>query len=245
MLAAIPGRIVRGMVRLEAGGQALFQANRIAEFCHHAAFLGDEDQILHAADLGDGGDDFRREAGGERAQRRLVGRIRQKPIAKSAHGQMGEGGEGLGVVIVDDEACHLVAFVRHDGIAQECGERRVGQGHLRRHALFVVARRDPGQIVAGARRAGFGEQVLERVETICVSADGVGIAHDATSPLGPLEEAARLRLEWRPPIPATAFHLIPSSGAPWQIPLPATGSSGAARRARNRGCQARTSRRRR
>ena len=94
---------------------------------------------------------------------------------------MRDGLESLCVVLIDDESRHLIVFVGDDGVGKEHFEGDVGERHLRRDALLVIAGGDPRQIVAGAGRRRLGKQFLERAEAIGMTADRVGIAHDAVS----------------------------------------------------------------
>ncbi len=61
---------------------------------------------------------------------------------------MGDRLEGLRIVLVDDEAGHLVAFIGNDGLGEEYFEGEVGERHLRRHALLVVACGNSREVVA-------------------------------------------------------------------------------------------------
>ena len=129
------GRIVGRMVRLQPRRKAPGQADGVAETRYDAAFAGDEDQILHAHELRNGGYHFRRQAGRELRQRRFVGRRPQQPIAEIADGEAADRGEGAAVVFVDDQPRHLVLLIGNQRFVEKDLQGRVGERHLRRDAL--------------------------------------------------------------------------------------------------------------
>ena len=58
---------------------------------------------------------------------------------------------------IEYEPGHFVGFVRDHGLVQELAKREVGECHFRRHPFFLGGRRDTGEIITGAGRAGLGE----------------------------------------------------------------------------------------
>ena len=115
---------------------------------------------------------LRRDAGrepGELFRRRRVG---EEPVAQSADGEVGDGGERSAVVAVDDEARDLVGLVGNDGLLEDAREQHVGERVLRRHPLFARRRRDAGELIAAARRRGFRQQRLEVGEDVAAARDG-------------------------------------------------------------------------
>ena len=61
-----------------------------------------------------------------------------------------DGGEGGGVVGVEDEAGDFVGLVGDDGFVEEGAEREVGEGHLGDDAFFGGGGGNAGEFVAGA-----------------------------------------------------------------------------------------------
>ena len=155
-------------------GQPPALTQRAAELRDDLAAPRDQQQVLHAAQLADGGGHLGRQAGGDLRGRHRVG---QQRIAQPADGQVGDGREGGGVVRVDDEAGHFIVLVGHDGFVQEGLERQVGQCQLRGDPLARIGRGDAGQLVAGAPRAGPGEQRAQVGEPEALAAKGVGMGH--------------------------------------------------------------------
>ncbi len=187
------GRIVGGVIGLQPGGQPPTQADGVAETGHHADFLGHQDQVLDAHDLGHRGDHLRGQSRGQRSETRLVRRRAEQPVAKAAHGEMGDRREGLGIVAVDDQPGDFVGLVGNHRLAEKVLERQLGQGHLRRHPLHVAAGGDPGQDVPGTRRGGLGQQVLEIGETPGLAAHAVLETAHATSRVALLRPRQRQR----------------------------------------------------
>ncbi|MNN94209.1 hypothetical protein D3C81_2127960 [compost metagenome] len=77
---------------------------------------------------------------------------------------------------VDDQAGDFIFFVGDQRLIEEVLEGNVRQGHLRGDALAIAGRSDAGQVVAGARRAGLGHDLLEVVEAPGLAADDMGKA---------------------------------------------------------------------
>ncbi len=75
--------------------------------------------------------------------------------------QMRDDTERLRIVIVDDEARHLVGFVRHDVLGEEHRQRHVGERHLSRHPLLVVTRRHTREIVPDRAGVAFAISTLK------------------------------------------------------------------------------------
>lgn len=168
------GRVVGRVVRLQAGGEPAAKAEGVAEAGDHADLLRHQDQVLDTHDLRYRRCHFRRQARSQGAQAGLVGGVAEQPVAEAADGEMGHRGEGVALVGVDDQAGDLVVLVGNQRLVEEVFERDVGQGHLRGDPLAVVARRDAGEEIAGARGAGLGHHVLEAVEAVGFAADAMG-----------------------------------------------------------------------
>ncbi|MOA23656.1 hypothetical protein D3C78_1442880 [compost metagenome] len=82
---------------------------------------------------------------------------------------------------VDDQAGDLVLFVGDQRLVEEALERDIGQRHLRGDAFGIAAGGDSGQAVAGARRAGLGQQFPEAVEAPVLAADAVCVSGHGNS----------------------------------------------------------------
>ncbi len=173
--------IVGGMVGLQAGAEAAGQALGVAERRGDAAAAGDADEILVAHQFCRGGGHFGRDGGGEFGQA-LGGRIvGQQPVAKAADGQMGDRGEGGGVVGVEDQAGDLVGFVRNDRVVQENRQRQIRQDRAGGDALGVGCGGQAGEFVARTAVGGFGEDVLQVGEAVALAMEvaEVGWHHKA------------------------------------------------------------------
>ncbi len=110
------GGIVGRMVGLQAGGEAAGESDSGAEAGDDANFRGDGDEVLQPHDFGNGRGHFGRDAGregGEDFAGRLVGK---KPVAEFTDGEMRDGGECGGIVIVGNKARYLVDFVGDDKV---------------------------------------------------------------------------------------------------------------------------------
>ena len=90
------GGVVGGVVGLQAGGEAAGKAYGGAEACDDGDLAGDEDEVLQAHELGDGGGHLGREAGGERGEAVGGGVVGEQPVAELADGEAGDGSEGCG-----------------------------------------------------------------------------------------------------------------------------------------------------
>src|SRR5262249_22608658 len=86
-------------------------------------------------------------------------------------GQRSDWGEGLAVVGVDDEACHLVGVVRNNMLVKECGEGQIGESILGSDLFLACLSRNAGQLVATARRRGLGEECPEVADHITATSD--------------------------------------------------------------------------
>ena len=84
---------------------------------------------------------------------RSVGGIAEQPVAKTADGEMADGGEGLFIVGVDDQSGDFVVLVRNQHFLQEMAEGQVSQSHLRGHALAIGADVTDSRQVEAAIRA--------------------------------------------------------------------------------------------
>mmetsp|Transcript_3267 Transcript_3267/g.8347 ORF Transcript_3267/g.8347 Transcript_3267/m.8347 type:complete len:240 (+) Transcript_3267:954-1673(+) len=168
------GLVVGRVVGLQPRGQPAAPAERAAEARDHLAALGDQQQVLHAAELGDGGGHLGRQARGDLSR---VDRAGQQGVAQAANGQVGDGCEGSGVVGVDDKPGDLVGLVGHDGLAEKALQRQLGQRELSGHALAGVGSGHAGQLVARAARAGFGQQGAQVGKAVALTAEGLGVGH--------------------------------------------------------------------
>ena len=91
---------------------------------------------------------------------------RQLPDRKAAYGR-----KGRGVVAVDYEPRHLVFLVGYERLLEELPERRLGEDHLGRYALFVAGGGASGGDVAAAARRGLAHDLPERGERPVARAD--------------------------------------------------------------------------
>ncbi len=198
------GAVVGGMVRLQPGGHASGQADAVAKAGDDADLLRDEDQVLHAHDLRHRGDNFRRQPRCEGFQRRLVRLLAEQPVAEIAHGQVADRREGGGVMAVDDQPSDFIAFVGDQCFFEKTPERHIGQAHLRRHSLGVAARRDPGEQVAGARRAGLGHHLAQIVKAPGGAAHAVRVRHGC-SPYLSVASACSIAANSSSGVPATRW----------------------------------------
>src|SRR5882762_6728533 len=89
---------------------------------------------------------------------------------------MSNRGEGLAVMGVDDEASDLVGLVGNDRLAKKCGEGQIRESILRRDLFLAGLGRNAGELVAAARRRGFGEERPEIAERITATSDR-GVVH--------------------------------------------------------------------
>ncbi len=170
-------QVVGRVVGLQPHGQVAGQADGVAKPGDHAALFGNGDQVLVAHELGHGRHHFGREARRQRRQCLGGGLLRQQPVAEIAHREMRHRRKSLCVVAVDDQARDVVAFVGDQRFVQELLERRFGQHVARRHALLRGGRANAREIVARARRAGHGHDLLQVVECEDLAGDGGAIAH--------------------------------------------------------------------
>ncbi len=182
MLAAMPRGIVGGMVGLQAHRETAGQADGVAEARHHAAFARGQDQVLVAHQLAHRRHHLRGEAGGQTGQHRAVDLVRQQPVAKGADAERIDGRESGGIVAIDDQPRHLVRLVRDQGLLEKDRERQLSQGQLRRGAFLAAGGGDAGQLIAGAQRAGLGQQLPQIAEEVVADADAGGVTHAGTGP---------------------------------------------------------------
>ena len=177
-----PG-IVEGMIGLQPHAHPALQADGVAKGRGHGAFLGDQDQVLIAHQLGDACGHFRRDPARELRQR-LPGRgVGQQPVAEAADGQRRDGCKARRIVAVDNQAGDLVVLVRDNSFIEELLERDVGERHARRDHLLGAVGRNAGETVAGARRGRLGEQVAQIIEGVRGGIDGLAIDHDGSGPI--------------------------------------------------------------
>jgi len=165
-------QIVGRMVGLQPHREAAGQPDGVAEARHHRTLRGYHHQILEPADLGDRRRHLRGNARCERGERLRRRRVGEEPVAQSADGEMGDRCERRAVVAVDDEARDLVGLVGNDGLREHARERHVGERVLCRHPLFARCCRDPGELIAAARRRRLRQQRLEVAENVAAARDG-------------------------------------------------------------------------
>jgi hypothetical protein len=156
-----------------AGGEPAFETQGVAKTRDDLAFVRHQDQVLDAHQLGNRGHHLGREPGREGGEGRGVHRVGQEPVAEIPDRQVRDARERLCIVVVDDEAGYLVAFVGDDRFVEEGLERYIGQRALRGRAFLGAVRRNAGERIAGPRRAGLGQQGLEVVEAVVGVADAV------------------------------------------------------------------------
>jgi hypothetical protein len=156
-----PLRVVGRVVRLQAHRQRPGQAERVAVARDHAALAGDEDEVLVAAQFGDGRDHLGGQAGrecGKDIGRRVV---REQPLAELSDRQPAHRLERGLVVVVEDQARDLVALVSDQDLLKESRQRHVGEDGLGGDAFAVVRRRDAGQAIARAQRRRLGHHLAQ------------------------------------------------------------------------------------
>ena len=102
----------------------------------------------------------------------------QEPIAKTPDREVGHGGEGGGIVGVDDEPGDLVVLVGDQSLGEEHPERQVGEA-LRRVGLFV---NEPGAhqdiMVVGNMRTGLWKKIHGTAPNASVVKLIMGVADD-------------------------------------------------------------------
>ena len=82
----------------------------------------------------------------------------EQPFAELADGEGADGGEGLRVVSVDDEAGDFVGLVGDERLFEKSAQRDFGEGHARESAFLFIFGSDAGERVARAGGCGFGQQ---------------------------------------------------------------------------------------
>lgn len=170
-------QVVGRMVGLQPHREMAGQADGVAKARDHAALARHRDEVLVAHELGYRGHHLRREPGGQRGQRRGVGLFGQQPVAEVADAQVRHRRERLRVVPIDDEPRDVVFFIGNECLGQELLERRLGQHMARRHALLRGGRAHAGEVVARARRARDGHDLLEVFEGEGLRIDRGAVAH--------------------------------------------------------------------
>ncbi len=166
----MPLQAVGRVIGLQPHAEVARQADRIAKARHHPALLRHQDQILIAHELAHRRRHLRRDAGRHLRQHGAVRLLAQQPIAKITDREVRDGLKGGGIVAVDNQARHLVLFVRHQRLLQERLERQVRQRNARRHTLFGALRRHLRQIIAGTRRRSLRHQLTQIAKAIAALA---------------------------------------------------------------------------
>ena len=163
------------MIGLDAHAEAPWQTDRGAKPGDHRNLFRDGDQILVTHEFRHPRRHFRRDARREAGQRFGGCRVGQQKIAKLPGGHRGDWRKGPLVMRIENEPCHLVRFVRHQGVVEKARKRQIGQGHARGDALFAAFRGKTGEAVARAIRRGARKKQPQIVEDIMRAA---GIAFD-------------------------------------------------------------------
>src|SRR5215207_10055931 len=79
---------------------------------------------------------------------------------------------------VKDQARDLIGLVGDDGFVEETTDWNVGESQPRRDPLLFGVSGEPGQMVAGAVRAGAGEKRAQIVEHVTMVAHACSVGHD-------------------------------------------------------------------
>ena len=111
------------MVRLQTGGEAAGQSERVAESRDDADSGGYGYEVLQAHDFGNGRGHFGGYAWREGGEQFRVRVVAEQPVAKFADAHGRDRGEGFGVMLVDNQASYLIILVRDDGFGQKCRKR--------------------------------------------------------------------------------------------------------------------------
>ena len=136
-------RVVGRVIRLQAGREPPGKPERVPEARDDPDLARRDHHVLDAHELRHGGGHLGGEARRHARERGGVGLVGEQPVAEIADGEMRDRRERRGVVPVEDEARDLIGLVGHGGCREKGGERRLGERHLRRHALLGARRRDP------------------------------------------------------------------------------------------------------
>src|SRR4051812_35474599 len=154
------------MIRLQASREPSSESDRIAKTGHDAALAGDENKILIAHQLANGGDDFGRQARRELAQY-LTGRfVAQQPVTKSADRHFRNRLEGGLMVSVDNEPSYVIVLVRDDRFVDEATKWEISKGELCCYSLFVVLRHNTRERVTTAGWRRLCQKLFEAVEAV-------------------------------------------------------------------------------
>jgi len=165
------------MIRLQTGGEPSGKTDRGAEAGNHANFLRDGNEILRLHEFRDGRGHFRSDARGQRGEGVGGGFGGEQPVAELTYGEAGDGRESVAIVSVQDQAGYVVGFVGDDGFGEERGEREIRQGEAGGYAFFLRRGGNAGELVAGTKWRGFGEEFAEGEEVVGGAADGVAKGH--------------------------------------------------------------------
>ena len=92
----------------------------------------------------------------------VVAAFGQQPVPEFAYGEVADGGEGLGVVPVDNQAGDFVFFIGHNAFVQEASQRDLGQEHLRLDPFLFGACRNTRENVARTEGRSRGQKFAER-----------------------------------------------------------------------------------
>ena len=152
-------------------------AQGVAAARHVANLAGGDDQILIAHQLGDRGDDFRRDAPRQRPQLLFAGRVVEQPFAELADGQRTQRIEGVAVERVEKEAAYVVFVGIDQRTIDDMAERHVGENELGGDAFAFGACGDAGQLVAGLLLIGPGEHFAQVREVKSFAANRRLIRH--------------------------------------------------------------------
>ncbi len=154
------------MIGLQPNRQSARQADRVSEPRHYAALAGHQDEILVSHQLAHGRDHFRRQAAGKRAEHFARRLIAEQPIAKLSHRHPGDRFKSRAVMRIHDEPRHFIDFIRNQRLFHEAARAANRPATLRRHALFVIRSRDPGESIPAARGRRLGQQRRQAIEAV-------------------------------------------------------------------------------
>jgi hypothetical protein len=146
---AIVGRVIG----LDAHAEAAWQTDRGAKPRDHRNLFRNGDQILVTHEFRHSRRHFRRDSRREAGQRFGGCHVGQQKIAKLPGRHRGDWRKGPLVMRIENEPCHLVSFVRHQGVVEKARKRRAMRAATRSSPLSAArpARRSPAR--SGEARA--------------------------------------------------------------------------------------------
>ena len=171
------------MVGLQACAQAAGQANGGTKLRDDADFCGGGDQVLHAHEFAHGCGHLGCEAGGKLGQPLRCGLVGEQPVAELADRERVHGRKGFGIVRIDNQPRYFIALVSDHLLLKKMGKGHIGQGKLRRHALFCGRGSNTCQLIPAAQRRRLGEQFAQAAKCVTNVAYGGGENHGNASSL--------------------------------------------------------------